>query len=411
MKLDSRHKAYLKINIVSLFFIFVSFISVTLAWFAYSGIAKVGTQVDVKAWYVEFQKGSQTVSNDVVISLDDIYPGMTPSTESITIKNLGDSNAQLKYKIVSARILDDSADNYVSSETVESTYIEDAISHNYPFHIDVNLSKNYAEAKTGESTFNVSVSWPLDSDNNAQDSLWGQKAYTFQNSEQTKLAADSSYQVQPSLKVIISVTAEQYVEESTSVDPKYQMGNLILYDVVSNHTCTELSTTCLKTHVIDINNTLGDTTVSLLPDVYTSYASGTYDNYTSLLTSATTSWAANKRALTVNDILNIISSDVSNSVLVRSNISDSVIGYLKYGTRIDTELTKAINYSGYYKFKNTSFTYLPSTNCYWTSTSYNTANAFAVKKIDDDYAEVYGETKTNTCNVVPVIVASKTNME
>ena len=38
------HKAYIKINIISLFFIAISSISVTLAWFAYSGLAKVSTE-------------------------------------------------------------------------------------------------------------------------------------------------------------------------------------------------------------------------------------------------------------------------------------------------------------------------------------------------------------------------------
>jgi hypothetical protein len=52
----ARHKSYLRLNLVSLFFVLVSFISVTLAWFAYSGLANVATEIDVKAWYIEFEK-------------------------------------------------------------------------------------------------------------------------------------------------------------------------------------------------------------------------------------------------------------------------------------------------------------------------------------------------------------------
>jgi hypothetical protein len=87
--------------------------SVTLAWFAYSGLADVSTEIGVKAWYIELDKNGEEVSNDIVISLPEIYPGMTTVNEVVNIKNLGDSDAQVKYSIVSARILDNTSDNYV----------------------------------------------------------------------------------------------------------------------------------------------------------------------------------------------------------------------------------------------------------------------------------------------------------
>ena len=74
---------------MTLFFIAISCISVTLAWFAYSGIAKVSTDIDVKSWLIEFEKNDTTVSNNIVISLDDIYPGMEVMHETIKIKNKG----------------------------------------------------------------------------------------------------------------------------------------------------------------------------------------------------------------------------------------------------------------------------------------------------------------------------------
>ena len=101
-----RHKVYLKINLVSLFFVIVSFISVTLAWFAYSGLSNVATEIGVKAWYIELEKNGKSISNDIVISLSEIYPGMDVVNEVVNIKNMGDSDAELNYKIVSARILD-----------------------------------------------------------------------------------------------------------------------------------------------------------------------------------------------------------------------------------------------------------------------------------------------------------------
>ena len=42
-----RYKKYLKLNIMSLFFAGLSFISITLAWFAYSGLVTAKTEINV----------------------------------------------------------------------------------------------------------------------------------------------------------------------------------------------------------------------------------------------------------------------------------------------------------------------------------------------------------------------------
>ena len=131
--MNRKHKAMLKLNIVSLFLIALSSISVTLAWFAYSGIAKVSTEIDVKSWLIEFEKNSKTTSNEIVISTNDIYPGMETIYESIKVKNKGDSNAKLSYSIISARIFDEK----LEIENVEQDYLKDKLSHNYPFSINI----------------------------------------------------------------------------------------------------------------------------------------------------------------------------------------------------------------------------------------------------------------------------------
>ena len=67
--MEKKHKAYIKLNIMSLFFVVVSFISITLAWFAYSGFASVETEVDVKAWYIDFKQGDELKQGDVFINV------------------------------------------------------------------------------------------------------------------------------------------------------------------------------------------------------------------------------------------------------------------------------------------------------------------------------------------------------
>jgi hypothetical protein len=188
------------------------------------------------------------------------------------------------------------------------------------------------------------------------------------------------------------------------------LGDIVLFDVVNNGVCTEVSSTCLKTYVIDIDNKLGDETVTLLPDPNNIYLSGTYSNYSSIFGTITGGWAVNTRSLLVEDILKIISTDVNNSLLIRNNISDLIIGDLNYGNRVNTEISRAVSYNGYYKFINEKYSYLSVTNCYWTSSEYNSISGFAVKAIDVINSKLYDEAKTTSCNVVPVILANKASL-
>lgn len=402
--MNKRRRVYVKLNLLSLFFFAVSLTSITLAWFAYSGIASVDTEIDVKAWYIEFQKDNTAVTNNIVISLSDIYPGMDTVSEKVDINNMGDSDAEISYKIESARILDEDLVG------LDPLALEDKLSHDYPFHLNINLSNNYATSKDGHSQIEVSVSWPLDSDNDEVDSEWGNRAFAFQKSESDKFNLDPNYQIRSSLKVVISVKAEQYMNSNESPDLNYGLGQVVLYDVVNNKVCNELGGTCIKTYVIDNNNKVGDNSVTLLPDLFGSYKSGTYDEYTSLFNALASEWKVNLRPLKVEDVLKIVSNDVTNSVLVRDGLSNDIIGHLKYNDRINTELNKAVSYNGYYTFMNSRFNYLMTSRCYWLNNEYNDG-AFALVKVDNDISKIYKEDKSNSCNIVPVITVSKGNLK
>lgn len=402
--MNRRRRVYVKLNLLSLFFIAVSLTSITLAWFAYSGIASVDTEIDVKAWYIEFQKDNTAVTNNIVISLSDLYPGMETVSEKVDINNMGDSDAEISYKIESARIFDEDLVG------LDSLALEDKLSHDYPFHLNINLSNNYATSKSGHSQIEVSVSWPLDSDNDEVDSEWGNKAFDFQKSENDKFNLDPNYQIRSSLKVVISVKAEQYMNSNESPDLNYGLGQVVLYDVVNNKVCNELGGTCIKTYVIDNNNKVGDKSVTLLPDLFGSYKSGPYDEYTSLFNSLASEWKVNLRPLKVEDVLKIISNDVTNSVLVRDGLSNDIIGHLKYNDRINTELNKVVSYNGYYTFLNSRFNYLMTSRCYWLNNEYNDG-AFALVKVDNDTSKIYKEDRSNSCNIVPVITVSKGNLK
>ena len=402
-----RYKRYLKIYMIPIIFIATSFIFTTFAWFAYSGLRKVSTEVDVKAWYIELSKAGEVVTNDIVITLDDVYPGMETVDEIVNIENKGDSDAQLSYKVVSARILDSS----ISGDSLENnSFMTDTLSHDYPFHVNIDLSKNYISSHGDSSTFEVSVSWPLDSGNDSLDSLWGMNAYNFQKSEKERFAQDPNYSIKPAIQIVISIVAEQYVDTNTSSDMRYALGDTILYDVLLNRRCTSVSNTCLSTTVIDVNNTLGDVNVTLLPSLYGNYLNSSFDDYDDKLDEATTNWTAPTRALSVNDLLHVVSKDVTNTFMNSDAISPQILGFLGYGNRINSEVNKLISFNGYYTFLNERFNYLVHSGCFWTNSVYDENNGFAFGKLNDLKSEVYGTSKSTECKVVPVIVAPKNNL-
>lgn len=406
-----RHKTYLKVNLVSLFFIVVSFISVTLAWFAYSGNARMGAEVGIKAWFIELEKNGNPVSSDLVISLSEIYPGMETMTEIVKIKNMGDSNAQLGYSIISARILGEPEDYYVIDEIEgNSKEVEDRLSHEYPFHININLTKSYIEAKTGESYFEVSISWPLDSGDDIKDSEWGNKAHYFFNNENEEHNNNPDYHIRPSIQVKININAKQYLEEDDNNDPDFPVQKQILYDVIANQKCQTLSESCLKTSVIDVNNKISDTKVNLIA-VLNEDTKTIFDNYNADLNLITSSWSVPVKPLLAEEILSVIAKDIDNSFIIRPNISNAIIGNLEYENRLNTELNKLINANGYYQYLNDKFPVLYFASCVWTNTNYNNEYGFAINEINYEKSKLYNLAKANQCSILPIIEVNKNKLK
>lgn len=411
-----KRRSLLKLNLVSLFFTAVSFISVTLAWFAYSGLVTTQTEVDVKAWYIEFNKQGTAVSNNIVISLDDVYPGMDIMSEVIDIKNSGDSTAMIDYKIKSVRILDD---EYEADDTGK---LEDELSHKYPFHINMALSNRFANAKVGTGKFTVSVSWPLDSESglvkkdgvgDAADTSWGTKAYEFQKNEADALAKDSSYQVRASIEIVISLEAVQYIGEGNAPDTRYPLGKKVLYNPIDNVKCDSLVGNCITTYVIDKNNTVADADVTLIPDLSGNASTSSYSDYDGEYNSVTSDWTVTHTRLGVKHLVPVIANDIISSVMVGSDVSNQLIGFVDYGDdKVDSVINDTIAYNGYIRFKNEMFPYFSSSTCVWLDESYGSNKQFALVKADELYSKIYPSEITNDvlCKAVPVITVSKNKL-
>ena len=150
--------------------------------------------------------------------------------------------------------------------------------------------------------------------------------------------------------------------------------------------------------------------MTLLPKTIKEYPAGTFNDINYLYQQQITNWKVNTRLLTSNDILKVVSKDIKESVIVRENLSDLVIGNLNDSNRITLVKQKVIDKDGYYKFLN-KYSYFVSNDCYWMNEEYNADKAFAVGKLDQDSMKLYGELKTSTCKVIPVLIVEKNKLK
>ena len=401
-----RHKAFIKANIMSLFFIAVSFISGTLAWFAYSGLSDVATKIDIRAWSIEIDK--DTTSKNITITLPEISPGMETMSEIINIKNSGDSDALIKYSIVSARILDKEEDNYVVSDTLTSKEVEDALANNYPFQINAALDKEYVLKKGGESSLEVSVAWPFDSGDDDLDSLWGTNAYNFLVSEAAK-AENSDYKVKSPIEVVIKLTAEQMVDSQLNVpDSRFDLGQEILYDTTTKQKCTEMKGTCIKTYVIDKLNLRSDETVTLIPDFNSNFGETNFTTYESVIETLNNT---EFKPLDLTKFISAISKDISNTFVVREGYSDKILGYVDYKNenlnRMEIQIADVIDKEAYYKYLNSKFSFLKADTCIWTNMPYGEYGGFAIGPNDENTSKIYKVSNESQCKIIPIIEAEK----
>lgn len=284
----------------------------------------------------------------------------------------------------------------------EPGYIEDLLAHNYPFQINMSLSDRYANANDGTGEFYVSVDWPLDGGDNKKDSDWGNDAYQFNKDNPDKTA----------IEITIQLKAEQYLEEDNdSSDPDYRLGSIVLFNPKTNTKCSYLGDGCIKTYVIDKNSTIGDTSVTLLPDLTNLSDPITASQFATTKNTIPSQYQASARALKVEDILPVVSKDINETIIIRPTLSPQVVGYLDYGERIKEHIASTIGYKGIYRYKTLNFPYLTSQSCIWLDTAYDETTQFALAKLDSDYTKLYNEVKTQSCSIVPLFEVSKETLK
>ena len=185
MKLKEKLK---KIKPSTLIILILLLVFNTYAWFIYSTRVSMGLNAHVTSWNVTFQAGDEEITQNMVIEVGKIYPGMDTYIKEIDVTNTGELSAKLSYKIKSLKILDEyyEVGNGVTEEELKEKIAE------YPFKINIETSKSEIESETGQAKFTITVEWPYESGDDEIDTSWGEKAYEYyeQNADEKSLVLE-----------------------------------------------------------------------------------------------------------------------------------------------------------------------------------------------------------------------------
>lgn len=158
----------------TLFFLILTLMANTFAWFIYSNKVSNTITTGVKSWKINFKQDGVDIVNNVEFKIDSIYPGMPDYTNSLSITNIGETAANISYEVEEIKILDE----FYNSDMYSSTDLINRLKDNYPF--EMNFSINNQEVGTGQtSEFTFSLVWPYESGHDEADTYWGKKSASF----------------------------------------------------------------------------------------------------------------------------------------------------------------------------------------------------------------------------------------
>lgn len=209
------------IEIKTVLLIIVFLIANTYAWFKYASTASAEIRMHIKDW--NFEITTTGASDDLIITADQIYPGMDEVKDSLTAKNNGEMKAIVYLRYRSIQVLDETYKigdvvwDDVLGENVEISfdYLEDTILKKYPFTVDMYVdgvkiaSDDKVIVDTGnEKEIAVAVNWLYEEGTTTNeiaskdliDTQLGTAAYTFHKDNPDEY----------SVKIILEVVAEQY---------------------------------------------------------------------------------------------------------------------------------------------------------------------------------------------------------
>lgn len=155
----------------------------TFAWFIYMDKISSDIDVKIKSWNVSFKLDNQNMTDYINFTVDEIYPGMTPYNQTLSVTNDGEVDARLYYEIISVKVLDE----YYTTEDGVTTeqQLKTIMRERYPFKIQITTNQELINKSGGTAMFYINVTWPYESvnshgeSNDSLDTLWGEGAHDF----------------------------------------------------------------------------------------------------------------------------------------------------------------------------------------------------------------------------------------
>ncbi len=167
-----------KIKIRNLIILILLLVFNAYAWFVYTTRVSLDLSAHVSSWDVQFVAKDGGISSDMIIKVENFYPGMEDFEKIIEVQNRGEVNVELSYEIESVRIMDETIEK--NDETgVTSESIEEKLKNDYPFKINIVKDDSNLITGSGNGSFKITVVWPYESGDDEADTNWGRKAYEY----------------------------------------------------------------------------------------------------------------------------------------------------------------------------------------------------------------------------------------
>ncbi len=191
----------------------------TFAWFVYVDTVSTKLQMHIKGW--NFNMTNVDPNNEFLFQVEEVYPGMEPSSKTMTAQNLGETHSTVRCEFEEIRVFDDVyriGEDYTKPDGSTAQYTSDDLFNllkTYPFktsiYFDTTLYTGVpiemapsAGTNISEKDIKFEITWDYEIAGNdeqvaAQDAIdteWGEKAYDF------KKANTSDYCIEVKLRVV-----------------------------------------------------------------------------------------------------------------------------------------------------------------------------------------------------------------
>ncbi len=177
----------------TIFLLIFALMANAFAWFIYSDKVSGTITTGVKSWKINFKEDGADLTNDIEFKVDWAYPGMETYEKEVSITNVGQLKASLKYEITYVRIFDEeySNTNYTSDEIIN------ILDTKYPFKVVFTIDN--PSIGTGQTTsFGFKLSWPYESGADELDTTYGKKAAAYKEENNSKSEIE--------IKAVVSAT-------------------------------------------------------------------------------------------------------------------------------------------------------------------------------------------------------------